>query len=130
MSAKNDTCPCDSGRPFSACCAPYVSGESAAPTAEALMRSRYTAYALQNADYLLRTWHPATAPRDLSLSPEQRWLGLTVRSTEAGGETDDAGEVSFVARYKLHGKGHRLEERSEFTRIRGHWVYVGAIIGG
>ncbi len=130
MSVNNNTCPCDSGRTFAACCEPFVSGNLPAPTAEALMRSRYTAYTLQNADYLLRTWHPATAPKDLSLSPDQRWLGLTVRSSKAGSEADDAGEVSFVARYKLHGKGHRLEERSEFARIRGHWVYVGAIIGG
>ena len=99
MSTAHASCPCDSGRPFAACCEPYVSGRTPAPTAEALMRSRYTAYTLQDADYLLRTSHPATAPKTLSLSGEQRSLRPTVRSSDAGLASGHAGEVYVVARH-------------------------------
>jgi SEC-C motif-containing protein len=97
-----------------------------APTAEALMRSRYTAYALGNADYLLATWHPDTRPQSLDLDTEPKpvWLGLEVRRTERGGESDDIGLVEFVARYKRNGRAIRLHETSRFARVAGRWAYV------
>ena len=91
------------------------------------MRSRYTAYTLAHRDYLLRTWHPRTRPQTLTLDPAQRWLGLKIRSTEAGGEEDATGRVEFVARYKTAGRGHRLHEDSRFERVAGQWVYVDGI---
>lgn len=87
------------------------------------MRSRYTAYVLARAAYLLATWHPDTRPARLDLDPATKWLGLAVRGvTEA-----DAGhaQVEFVARYRVNGQGVRLHERSRFTReADGRWYYV------
>ena len=106
-----------------------LGGDNAA-TAQALMRSRYTAYVLNDEAYLLRSWHPRTRPTSVTFDSKQRWLGLKVRSVRGGGVDDETGEVSFVARYKIDGKGHRLEETSQFTRHRGAWVYVSGELGG
>lgn len=115
-------CPCGSGRAFDACCGPCLAGNPA-PTPEALMRSRYTAYVLRNADYLLRTWHSSTRPAELDLEEEGKWLGLKVIRAE-GGEGDENGTVEFVARFKIGGRAHRLEEKSRFVREDGRWVYL------
>ena len=88
------------------------------------MRSRYTAFVLLAADYLLASWHPQTRPSRVRLQQEQRWLGLVIRSTDLGAEGDDEGEVEFVARYKIRGKGHRLHESSRFKRVGGVWYYL------
>jgi SEC-C motif-containing protein len=121
---KETPCDCGSGRDFAACCGPYLAGQ-AAPTAEALMRSRYTAYARRDEAYLLRTWHPKTRPSGLDLKkPAVRWLGLKIRSTEAGQPLDTRGVVEFVAEYQAGGPIERLEERSQFVREPGGWLYV------
>ena len=88
------------------------------------MRSRYSAYALQEADYLRATWHPDTRPSRVRLDAEQRWIGLSIKATEAGCEGDTTGVVEFVARFKVAGKGHRLRERSRFEKIDGQWYYL------
>ena len=88
------------------------------------MRSRYTAFAVGQADYLLATWHPQTRPLRVRLDPQQRWIGLSIKDTEAGLEADTRGKVEFVARFKIDGKGHRLHERSRFERIDGSWYYL------
>ena len=88
------------------------------------MRSRYAAYVEAARDYLLASWHPDTRPPRLDLDPDQRWLGLKILSTEAGGADDEAGVVEFVARSKVAGRGQRLHEISRFSRYRGAWVYV------
>ena len=74
-------CPCASGKAFADCCGRYLDGGAAAPTAEALMRSRYTAYTLQREDYLLATWHASTRPVQLGLAGEgqTKWIGLDVK---------------------------------------------------
>lgn len=118
-----DACPCDSGRPFARCCAAYLDGSDTAPTAEALMRSRYTAYTLNRLDYVRATWHPNTCPPDLQPVPGLRWLGLRIKRVEAGGESDGTGVVEFVARSKLGGRAARLHETSSFERLDGRWVY-------
>ncbi len=115
-------CPCGSGKPLDACCKPYLDGIPA-PTPEALMRSRYTAYVLGDADYLRRTWHPSTRPADLELEKDVKWLGLKVIRAQ-GGEGDERGTVEFVARFKIGGKAHRMEENSRFAREEGRWVYL------
>lgn len=117
-------CPCGSGDDYSHCCELYIRGECSAPTAEKLMRSRYSAYAKRVSDYLLTTWHPDTRPSRVRLDPDQRWIGLSIKSTEAGRETDESGRVEFVARFKVAGKGHRLRENSRFKKIDGRWYYV------
>lgn len=117
-------CPCGSGRPYADCCGRYHGG-AAAPTAEALMRSRYSAYVLKLEDYLRTTWHPDTCPADLDLDsePAPKWLGLDVRRHQ---QTDaDHATVEFVARWREAGKGRRLHETSRFERLAdGRWVYV------
>ncbi len=88
------------------------------------MRSRYSAYVLGNADYLLLTWHPRTRPQnlDLTLPPLPRWLGLQVKRHE--NPKADGAEVEFVARYKIVGRAHRLHEISRFQRLDGRWFYL------
>ncbi len=88
------------------------------------MRSRYTAYAAGNSNYLLQTWHPSTRPQDLQLDPQQRWLGLKIKWVSAGGEQDELGTVAFVARFKLDSRGFALREVSEFQRLAGDWFYL------
>lgn len=117
------TCPCRRGEPFDACCGPILAGEKAAPTAETLMRSRYTAYVVGDVDYLLRSWHPSTRPADLELDPEQQWLYLEIVGTQRGGPFDDNGTVEFIATYKLDGARDVMHELSTFVRVDGAWVY-------
>lgn len=120
-------CPCGSGAARAACCGRYLDGDAVAPTAEALMRSRYSAFVEGRRKYLLSTWAEETRPQELDLDPGQRWLGLSIRATSAGGVADDVGEVEFVARSRIGGLGQRLHERSRFRRVNGLWVYVDGI---
>jgi SEC-C motif-containing protein len=133
-----DVCPCGGcdgkGRPmaYSACCGRYLDGGLPAPDAEALMRSRFTAFVRERADYLLATWHPAHRPAALDFEPGARWLGLQVRSHQVTGP--DSAEVEFVARYRVAGLAVRLHERSRFVRepVQGvaRWLYLdGEILG-
>ena len=122
-------CPCGSSQAFPDCCGRYIDGPLPAPTAEALMRSRYSAYVLGRETYLLDTWHPDTRPETLSLTSDQRWLGLKIRSTRTGGEDDEEGMVEFIARFKIAGRGHRLHEISTFRRLAGRWHYLDGVRG-
>lgn len=118
----NGPCPCGSGARYGDCCGRYHAGPQA-PSAEALMRSRYSAYVLDLTDYLLATWHASTRPA--SIAPNDaglRWLGLEVRRHRA--IDADHAEVEFVARSKLAGRAHRLHELSRFVREDGRWYYV------
>ena len=121
-----EPCPCGSGQPFAAYCALFLYGEIAAPTAEALMRSRYCAYSRRDEAYLLRTWYPATCPDSLDLARDDglRWIGLKILNCTAGRVNDKTGTVEFVARYKVGGKAGRLHENSRFVREDGRWHYV------
>jgi SEC-C motif-containing protein len=109
---------------LAACCGPYQQHwlESPAPDAEALMRSRYSAFVLQQADYLRATWHVSTRPDRLDFDTGARWLGLEVRQHQVTGP--DSAEVEFVARYRLGGKATRMHEKSRFVRENGRWFYV------
>jgi SEC-C motif-containing protein len=113
-------CPCASGVTYDACCARWHGGD-AAPSAEALMRSRYSAFVLGRADYLLATWHRSRRPSSLELDPTVKWLGLAVRSSRTEGDT---ATVEFVARSKLGGRATRLHETSRFVLELGRWYYV------
>jgi len=116
-------CPCGKPLEYAACCGRHVDQGQPAPTAEALMRSRYTAFTLGRDDYLLATWHPDFRPSTLNLAddPPTKWLGLAVKRFE---QTDDThAVVEFVARYKIGGRAHRLHETSRFVREDGNWLY-------
>ena len=122
-------CPCGSGRAYVACCGAFHSGSTAAPTALELMRSRYSAFAVGDAGYLLATWHPATRPATIELDPAIQWRRLQLRGLSGGGDTDDAGTVEFIAHYwdssrRLYGKQH---ENSRFVRLATSWFYVDAV---
>jgi SEC-C motif-containing protein len=122
------TCPCGSNKYFADCCALYLESNQTAPTAEALMRSRYSAYTLLREDYLLITWHPSTRPSVLGLAEEAatKWLGLEVKRHEQ--QDAEHAIVEFVARYKMGGRAHRLAEVSRFVREDGRWFYVDEAI--
>jgi len=120
-------CPCRSGCPFGECCAPLLSTAKDASTALELMRSRYTAYALGDVAYLVRTWHPSTRPADLTLDAATRWRSLHIVDTVAGGPDDQEGVVEFVARYRDDDGPGLLAERSRFRRDGGGWRYVDAM---
>jgi SEC-C motif-containing protein len=128
--AKLIECPCGSGKPYAACCGRFIEGNEPAPTAEALMRSRYTAYTLCNEDYLLATWHASTRPQVLGLQEEAptKWLGLEVKRHEQ--QDAEHAIVEFVARYKINGRAHRLHETSRFVRENGRWYYLDGDLSG
>ena len=109
---------------YADCCGRYLDhwADTPAPDAESLMRSRYTAFVRERADYLRATWHPDHCPATLDFDPGTQWLGLEVREHRVTGP--DQAEVEFVARYRLGGRAVRLHERSRFVRQDGRWVYV------
>ncbi len=121
-------CPCGSNRPHADCCAPLIDEAALACSAEALMRSRYTAFVLGREDYLLASWHPDTRPATLGLDtgPAPKWIGLQVR--DHAQLAPDHAEVEFVARYRVGGRAHRLHERSRFVRENERWYYVDGIL--
>ncbi|MGE0859341.1 MAG: YchJ family protein [Gammaproteobacteria bacterium] len=116
----DEACPCGGGA-YAVCCGPLHEGAPAA-SAEALMRSRYSAFVQARHDYLLATWHARTRPAHLDREgPAPKWLGLTVKKHAPDGER---ATVEFVARYRVAGRGHRLHEASRFVREDGRWYYV------
>jgi SEC-C motif-containing protein len=119
-------CPCSSGEAYDACCGPLHRGEAEAPTAERLMRSRFSAFALGDESYLLRSWHPSTRPAALELDPGMRWYRLDIVRTERGGPFDRDGVVQFRAYHKGADAGVQ-EEVSRFVREGGSWFYVDAV---
>jgi SEC-C motif-containing protein len=122
-------CTCGSNKNYPDCCGRYLDGNESAPTAETLMRSRYTAYTLLREDYLLATWHPSTRPVTLNLANDiaTKWLGLEVKRHEQ--QQPDQAVVEFVARYKVKGRAHRLHEVSRFVRENEQWFYVDGDVG-
>ncbi|WP_405096371.1 YchJ family protein [Micromonospora sp. NBC_01412] len=120
-------CPCGNSLPYPECCGPLHRGETDAATAEALMRSRFSAFAVGDTAYLLRSWHSSTRPERLRLDPGQRWTRLEILGAEHGGLFDSAGTVAFRAHYREGGQPGTLTEHSRFTREDGHWVYVDAL---
>ncbi len=117
-------CPCGSGSAYRDCCAPLLRGERPAATAEALMRSRYTAYVRRDEPYLLRTWEVSHRPESVDVD-DIVWLGLDVVETQAGGADDSRGVVEFVAHYEAAGGAvESMRERSRFARVAGEWLYV------
>jgi len=134
MAGADGDCPCGSGAAFARCCGPFLGG-APAPTALALMRSRYTAYVRGAIDYLVETQAEETRDRVdreaiTRWSRETRWAGLEIVATERGGEADDDGGVEFVARGVTRGAAFAQRERSRFRRAGGRWYYVDGQVAG
>ena len=113
-------CPCGLAETYENCCGRFHRGEAAAPTAEALMRSRYSAFVRLDEPYLLRSWHPRTRPARLDLDPGMRWTGLEILATTDGSAFHATGTVTFRASFR----DGSLLERSRFERVEGAWVYL------
>ena len=124
---RNGACPCLSGEQYEQCCGIFHRGEAEAPTAEQLMRSRYSAFAVRDAGYLLRTWHPSGRPWTLSLDPALRWIRLAILETRDGGIFDATGTVQFRAMYVQQGQRGVLAETSRFVRHDRQWTYLGPV---
>jgi len=122
--SRTAACPCGSSQNYAKCCQPYVEQLKDAPTAEALMRSRYTAFVELNEDYLRYSWYPHNCPESIRLNINTKWLGLKIKNTQGGGLHDNTGEVEFVARNKTAGKASRIHENSRFVRENNRWLYV------
>jgi len=121
-------CPCGSGLNYNQCCEQYISGAKNAPTAETLMRSRYTAYVEHEIDYILDT---CTKDKKDEIDPKQtkkwsensKWLGLKIISSDKGGIADSEGNVEFQAHYEMDGLKENHHEKATFKKINGRWLY-------
>jgi SEC-C motif-containing protein len=126
------SCPCQSGKPLDDCCGPIIAG-APAPTAEALMRSRFTAYVQDNIDYIEST-HDTEVEEEFNRSAaeatarEVEWVGLEIINTTGGGEGDETGTVEFAARFKQKGELNVHHEIGSFRRQDGRWVYVDGVM--
>ncbi|HEY9568347.1 MAG TPA: YchJ family protein [Thalassobaculum sp.] len=124
-------CPCGSGASLAVCCGPVIAGNPA-PTAEALMRSRYTAYALRDLDHIERTQAAGRDDFDRAAAETAaravEWTGLEILGGSGGGTADDTGTVEFAAHYRKDGRLHLLCEVSSFRREQGRWVYVDGLV--
>ncbi|MHB0953434.1 MAG: YchJ family protein [Allorhizobium sp.] len=121
-------CACNSGKEFAICCDPYIAGRHPAPTAEALMRARYTAFTQGNLDYVEKTITDDASQSfnrvDMERSlPGTEWLGLEVRGTTGGRETDDTGVVTFAFHYRNKNREFSQVEIASFLRVDGVWLY-------
>jgi len=126
-------CPCGSGLAYTECCQPLIAGTKLPSTAEALMRSRYSAYAKCEIDYIVDTCSPSERSEEKISVKETRkwaeestWLGLEIVSTEKGGPQDDKGTVEFKAHYEREGKKEVHHERAAFERLGRdkRWYYA------
>nr|WP_186471881.1 YchJ family metal-binding protein [Synechococcus sp. BMK-MC-1] len=135
--ADRSVCPCGSGAPLASCCGVFHQGLAKAQTAEQLMRSRYSAYALGEIAYLMAT-HPEPQTslqqrrRELRASSRQvRWIALEILAVERGGIEDCQGTVQFAAHCIASGQRRCLEETSLFERrdgqLSGDWLYIRAL---
>lgn len=124
---KAQSCACG-GVDFELCCGRFIVQGADALDAETLMRSRYSAYALADENYLRKTWHVSTCPTESIVSDEGhvKWLSLVVHK-HVQGEDDLSAQVEFTARYKVQGRAHKLHEISDFVRENGRWFYVSGI---
>lgn len=122
-------CPCGTAKALADCCLPYIRRQKPAPTAEALMRSRYSAHVLAEVDYLWETWDDnqrrnSSRQEILDWASSCQWLGLSILSTQAGREGDSEGIVAFIASYSQRGKIQQHHEISLFRKQGEQWLYI------
>lgn len=127
MAPSSRRCPCGTGDTYDECCGPLHDGARTAATAEQLMRSRYSGFALGAAVYLVATWHPRTRPQALDVGTDVRWTGLDLLSTTGGSPLETEGTVEFRAHYVVAGRAGAQHERSRFLRQEGRWFYLDGI---
>jgi SEC-C motif-containing protein len=123
-----ESCPCGASQPYSECCEPFILGVNPVPTAEALMRSRYTAYTRCEVDYILRTTHPNQRNQDSETNLRQWaqksvWHELNILNIVGGGSEDPAGTVEFIAEYTENNKRVSHHELAEFKKENGTWFF-------
>lgn len=125
-------CPCGSGDSFGGCCGPVIGGADA-PTAERLMRSRYTAFAIGDSTHLLRSWHPRTRPEGIDIDRALIWTGLEIVDADPEAADDVTAAVEFRASWRqgsgAEASAGELHERSRFVRLRGRWHYLDGVVG-
>ncbi|WP_020387326.1 YchJ family protein [Kribbella catacumbae] len=124
MAKRTTTCLCGLPAPYADCCGSLHAGRTSATTAEQLMRSRYSAFVVRDAAYLLRSWSSATRPPELHLDDDLEWTGLEILSSTGGSPFHTEGTVEFRATYKADGTPGDQHENSRFIRENGSWVYV------
>lgn len=125
--SSNANCGCGLPAPYDDCCGRFHRGDATAPTAERLMRSRFSAFGVGDEAYLLRTWHPSTRPPRIDFDPALRWQRLEILRTSGGGLLDTEGTVHFRAHYVRRKRPGHLEENSRFVLRDGAWLYVTAL---
>ncbi|MFC5907292.1 YchJ family protein [Streptacidiphilus monticola] len=129
MSAPKKPCPCGLPADYASCCGRLHRGAGQAATAEELMRSRFSAFAVGDTAYLLRSWHPTTRPQGgLDLDPALRWEKLEILATSEGGPFHSEGTVEFRAHYRHGRERGSMHEKSRFARVDGAWVYVDGVV--
>ena len=127
--SENKMCPCGSGKSYSECCEPIIKGSVKAPSAEALMRARYSSYEKQEIDFIINSCSEGDGIAEIDRkatedwSKEAQWNGLKILRTEKG-EKDDEAIVEFQADYTLHNIHNLQHEISLFKQIDGEWKYV------
>lgn len=113
------------GEAYAVCCEPLHLGHTLAPTAVALMRARYAAFAIQHHAFLSETWHPSTRPERIDLSQDStEWSGLEIVRVEGGSAEDHTGMVEFTAHFRYDGQTGHFREVSQFVREDGRWLYL------
>ena len=122
-------CLCGSSMTYSQCCEPYHVAEKNTVTAEALMRSRYSAYVLRDATYLQETWEQSGRPKLIDFSKETiEWLRLEITDVKKGTLKDTKGVVAFKAYFMQDGEECVMNEISRFTKLNGRWFYLDGVI--
>ena len=122
-------CLCSSELPYNECCGLYHANEKNPPNAEALMRSRFTAYAMHNGDYLKATWDSKKCPESIDFSKDEaEWQCLEIVDTKKGGIKDSKGIVEFKAYYLINGEEMVMNEISRFKKVAGRWLYLDGMV--
>ena len=129
MNSQGHYCPCGSGLPYHDCCEPFIRGVKNAPTAQALMRSRYSAYVEHAIEYIVETCSrdekdKIDIDQTRAWSERSDWLGLKILSSEKGGSADSEGTVEFEALYKVDGLKEVHHEKARFKKQDGRWFYT------
>ncbi len=131
----SDLCPCGSGLAFEACCENFLLEKAKPPTAQALMRSRYSAYAMGAVDYLFKTSGPKVrkefdAENTKKWSESAEWPGIEILNEQGGGEADESAILEFIAHYSVNGTTFDHHESATFAKKNGGWIFMDGKIYG
>jgi SEC-C motif domain protein len=128
VSPESRPCPCTSGKQYDDCCQPFLSGKARPESAEALMRSRYSAYAMGEIEYLLKTI-PLIDRKHFDMraakewSQQSEWTGLEILSTKESANGTKA-TIEFKAKFKVNDEEHVHAERAYFEKTQGRWFFL------